>query len=323
MEPNRWWIMSIRAAFLESEPTWYHGAVGVSVWTIISSLAREYSSHLVMDSRSMGESFHWRSGSFRRFWKRSYCTLSDTENQYLRRWMPSSTSICSKMGHCRMNRIDSCGVQNSITFSTPARLYQERSKSTISPAAGRCAMWRWKYHCVCSRSVGEGRAAIRATRGERYSVIRLMVPPLPAASRPSKMITTRAPVPRTHYCSFASSPWRRYISVSYVLLEILATWWGSGTSLTPAPCGDFLAMVQRIPAATRRGAGSDGIARRPEQRLTPSMTATPHGGPPRPAAPAGEYCDASLAHLLDLVTENAAEFHVGRGVLRHQVEEVG
>src|SRR5659263_186574 len=212
MEPSRWWIMSIRAAFLESEPTWYHGAVGVSVWTIISSLAREYSSHLVMDSRS----------------------------------------------------------------------------------------------------VGEGRAAIRATRGERYSVIRLMVPPLPAASRPSKMITIRAPVPRTHCCSFASSPWRRYISVSYVLLEILATWWGSGTSLTPAPCGDFLAMVQRIPAATRRGAGSDGIARRPEQRLTPPMTATPHGGPPRPAAPAGEYCDASLAHLLDLVTENAAEFHVTR-----------
>ena len=26
-----------------------------------------------------------------------------------------------------------------ITFSTPARLYQERSKSTISPAVGRCA----------------------------------------------------------------------------------------------------------------------------------------------------------------------------------------
>src|SRR5659263_655523 len=102
MEPNRWWIMSIRAAFLESEPTWYHGAVGVSVWTIISSLAREYSSHLVMDSRSMGESFHWRSGSFRRFWKRSYCTLSDTENQYLRRWMLSSTSIGSKRGHAAL-----------------------------------------------------------------------------------------------------------------------------------------------------------------------------------------------------------------------------
>jgi len=88
----------------------------------------------------MGESFHWRSGSFSRFWKRSYCTLSETENQYFRSRMPSSTSICSNSGHCRMNRMTSRGEANSITFSTPARLYQDRSKSTISPAAGRWAM---------------------------------------------------------------------------------------------------------------------------------------------------------------------------------------
>ncbi len=31
-----------------------------------------------------------------------------------------------------------CSVQKSNTCSTTARLYQERSKSTISPAAGRC-----------------------------------------------------------------------------------------------------------------------------------------------------------------------------------------
>src|SRR5262249_7273649 len=31
----------------------------------------------------------------------------------------------------------------SITRSTPARLYQERSKRMISPAAGKCAMYRW------------------------------------------------------------------------------------------------------------------------------------------------------------------------------------
>ena len=30
--------------------------------------------------------------------------------------------------------------------------------STISPAAGRCGTYRWKYHCVRSRSVGAGRA---------------------------------------------------------------------------------------------------------------------------------------------------------------------
>jgi hypothetical protein len=35
-----------------------------------------------------------------------------------------------------------------MTRSTPARLYQLRSKMTISPAAGSSAMYRWKYHCV-------------------------------------------------------------------------------------------------------------------------------------------------------------------------------
>ena len=32
--------------------------------------------------------------------------------------------------------IEVLGVQNPITGSTPARLYQERSNSTVSPAAG-------------------------------------------------------------------------------------------------------------------------------------------------------------------------------------------
>ncbi len=29
----------------------------------------------------------------------------------------------------------------------PARLYQLRSNNTISPAAGSCSTYRWKYHC--------------------------------------------------------------------------------------------------------------------------------------------------------------------------------
>ena len=48
-------------------------------------------------------------------------------------------SICSKIGVWRMNRLYSCGVQKPMTCSTPARLYQERSNRTTSPAAGRCA----------------------------------------------------------------------------------------------------------------------------------------------------------------------------------------
>lgn len=63
--------------------------------------------------------------------------------------------------------------------------------------------------------MGLGRATIRATRGLRYSVTRLIVPPLPAASRPSKTTTSRTPSARTHSWSFTNSVWSRYNSRSY------------------------------------------------------------------------------------------------------------
>ena len=70
-------------------------------------------------------------------------------------------------------------------------------------------MYRWKYHWVFSRSVGVGSAAICATRGLRYCVTRLIVPPLPAASRPSKMTTIRAPDVRIQSWTLTSSPCSR------------------------------------------------------------------------------------------------------------------
>ena len=48
------------------------------------------------------------------------------------------TSMRSNSGASRMNSQYSTSVQKPITRSTPARLYQERSNMTISPAAGRC-----------------------------------------------------------------------------------------------------------------------------------------------------------------------------------------
>ena len=60
-----------------------------------------------------------------------------TENQNLNKWMPLATSIRSNSGVWRINSRYSCGSQKPITRSTPARLYQERSKNTISPAVGR------------------------------------------------------------------------------------------------------------------------------------------------------------------------------------------
>ena len=70
-------------------------------------------------------------------------------------------------------------------------------------------MYRWKYHWPFSRSVGLSSAAIRANRGFRYCMTRLIVPPLPAASRPSKTTTIRAPDARAQFCIFTSSAWSR------------------------------------------------------------------------------------------------------------------
>ena len=64
--------------------------------------------------------------------------------------MPERCSMPSKAGTERKNSSYSSSVQKTITRSTPARLYQLRSNSTISPAAGRWAAWRWNYHCVRS-----------------------------------------------------------------------------------------------------------------------------------------------------------------------------
>jgi len=75
-------------------------------------------------------------------------------------------------------------------------------------------MYRWKYHWVRSRSVGLGSAAMRVTRGFVYWVIRLIVPPLPAASRPSKITTILAPEAETQSSIFTSSSWRRRSSFS-------------------------------------------------------------------------------------------------------------
>ena len=61
------------------------------------------------------------------------------------------------------------------------------------------------YICDRSRSVGAGSATTRNTRGLTRSVIRLIVPPLPAVSRPSKTMQIFAPDALTHSCIATSS----------------------------------------------------------------------------------------------------------------------
>ncbi len=140
-----------------------------------------------------------------RSWKRRSCSSSPTENQYFTRMMPERISIASSAGVARRNSSYSSSVQKPMTRSTPARLYQLRSNSTISPAAGSSSTYRWKYHWDRSRSVGLVSATTRTTRGLVRSTMRLMVPPLPAASRPSKSTQTRRPSCTTHSCSLTSS----------------------------------------------------------------------------------------------------------------------
>jgi LSD1 subclass zinc finger protein len=97
------------------------------------------SSHLSSDARSIGESFHCRTGSTWRIAKRVRCSFCDTENHSLTRWIPLRTSIRSSSGADRRNSMYWRGSAKPITRSTPARLYQLRSNITISPAAGRWA----------------------------------------------------------------------------------------------------------------------------------------------------------------------------------------
>ena len=85
---------------------------------------------------SIGESFHRRTGSICRIAKRVRCSDWVTENHSLVSEKPLSTSISSNSGAWRRKISYSRSVQKPITRSTPARLYQDRSNSTISPAVG-------------------------------------------------------------------------------------------------------------------------------------------------------------------------------------------
>ena len=106
------------------------GGVGV---LIIALFAAVYWSHRSREAKSIGLSFHWRTGSMRRIVKRVTCSLRPTENQNLNSIVSLFVSMRSNSGACFMNSSYSSSEQKPMTRSTPARLYQERSKRTISP----------------------------------------------------------------------------------------------------------------------------------------------------------------------------------------------
>ena len=129
------------------------------------------------------------------------------------------------------------------------------------------------YICDLTRASGAGRAMCLNTRGLVRSVIRLIVPPLPALSTPSNTTQTLAPVALTHSCMATSPPWRIRISRSYSFRFIFLE--------GPASCGFFVALL---------------IARSPDrssQHSDQSFTKVPHGCKRRP----GAFARASMPSL--------------------------
>ena len=96
-------------------------------------------------------------------------------------------------------------------------------------------MYRWMYICDWTRASGAGRAMCLKTRGLVRSVIRRIVPPLPALSTPSNTMQTLAPVALTHSCIATSSPWRIRISRSYSFRFILPEGLGSSPETAALP----------------------------------------------------------------------------------------
>src|SRR6516225_7307291 len=103
------------------------------------------------------------------------------------------------------------------------------------------------------RSDGAGSAATRNTRGLTRSVIALIAPPLPAASRPSKTTTTRSPFSRIQ-------SWRAHSSICRVRSSFSYSWRFIGLSVVLIGLVSSSSRV-RIPASPRTAQAKDQFFR--------------------------------------------------------------
>src|ERR687890_252032 len=95
---------------------------------------------------------------------------------------------------------------------------------------------------IRSNSGQAARATTRAMRGLRLSVILLIVPPLPAASRPSNRTTTLSPACLTHSWSLISSSCSLASSSSYSFFLSLVAAFSSASSASRGLAALVLAM---------------------------------------------------------------------------------
>src|SRR5262245_8764669 len=114
-------------------------------------------------------------------------------------------------------------------------------------------MYRCMYIWLFSRSDGAGSATRRNTRGLTRSVMALMVPPFPAASRPSKTMMTFAPFALTHSCSTQSSACSLSSSFAYALPESFSL-----PSFFSLPLSFDMALVLVLVSGLRLPAAAEG-----------------------------------------------------------------
>ena len=137
-----------RARFLSSASTTYHGASGMSVWTNISSFAREYSTHFVREYRSV-------SGQL----PSPHRVLDPRREPALLLLVAHREPILDEDDAVVHEQPleDRALLQEPVVLGSgaePEDVLDARAvvptavrNNTISPAAGSCSTYRWKYHC--------------------------------------------------------------------------------------------------------------------------------------------------------------------------------
>jgi hypothetical protein len=142
---------------------------------------------------SIGLSFHCRTGSSILWRKRRSCSASLTSRKYLSRMIPDSMSAASNRGAISRKRVACFSVQIAH-HAFDARAVVPRAVEDHD-LAGRGKVRDVALHedlRLLAVAGGRKRRDPEDPRAD-LSVRRLMTPPLPAASRPSKMMTIRVP----------------------------------------------------------------------------------------------------------------------------------
>ena len=175
---------------------------------------------------------------------RRVCSSGPTSSQYLIRMIPESTIARSTTGTIRRKRSTSSFVQKPITRSTPARLYQLRSKMTTSPARREVRQVALDVH-LALLALGRRRQRDDAEdAGLTRSVIALDDAALAGAIATLEHDADLEPPRDDPLLEPTSSACRRASSFSYSLRFILET----TRPLSSVPFGFLLLMSNLCPA---------------------------------------------------------------------------